>query len=251
MDVSKNPTMFLTGTVTSMTFSCMEDGSQLMLKVVEREVKEGDKPMLKSGQIYLNGKLIKEEFEGPVENEMDFEQVWKDMFQKLDLPEGLRLAAQAREMALKVGAEQAEGVEIEEDPDDQKLNAEFAREMALKVGAEQVEGVQIEEDSEDQKHEFNALKAKATAAVGSEFPEARMTKVYRKTLKAKLVEEEVQDEENQEETEPESDPAQGCMRLLRKLVSKGLRKKKRSTKDASSNTKVVLELKDVSERFHE
>ena len=227
MDVSKNPTMFLTGTATFMTFSCMEDGSQLMLKVVEREVKEGDKQMKKSSQIYLNGKLIKEEFEGPVENEMDFEQVWKDMFQKLDLPEGLRLAAQAREMALKVGAEQVEGVEIEED--DHKLNAE-------------------------------ALKAKATAALGSEFPEARMTKAYRTTLKAKLVEEEVQDEGDQEETEPESD--QSCMRFFRKLGSKGLRKKKgsskksekkekRMTKDASSNTKVALELKDVSERFHE
>ena len=160
---------------------------------------------------------------------MDFEQVWKDMFQKLDLQEGLRLAAQARETALKVGVEQVEGVEIEED--DHKLNAE-------------------------------ALKAKATAALGSEFPEARMRKAHRKTFKAKLVEdkvyqyyylveEEVQDEENREETEPESDPAHGCMRLLRKLVSKGLRKKKRSTKDASSNTKVVLELKGVSERFHE
>ena len=230
MDVSKNPTMFLTGTVTYMTFSCMEDGSQLMLKVVEREVKEGDKQMKKSSQIYLNGKLIKEELEGLVEGEEDFEHVWKDMFQKLDLPEGLRLAAQAREMALKVGAEQVEGVEIEEDSEDQKLNTKAA------------------------------LKAKATAALGSEFPEARMTKAYRTTLKAKLVEEEVQDEGDQEETEPESD--QSCMRFFRKLGSKGLRKKKgsskksekkekRSTKDASSNTKVALELKDVSERFHQ
>ena len=81
-----------------------------------------------------------------------------------------------------------------------------------------------------------------------------MTKAHRKTLKAKLVEEEVQDERDQEETEPESD--QSCMRFFRKLGSKGLRKKKGSSKksekkDASSNTKVALELKDVSERFHQ
>ena len=53
------------------------------------------------------------------------------------------------------------------------------------------------------------------------------------------------------------------MKLFRKLGIKGQKKKekkwspqkseteeKRSTKDASTNTRLVLELKDVSEKFH-
>ena len=42
MDVSKQPSLSLSGTTTKMTFS-KEDGSEVTLKIVEREVKEGDK----------------------------------------------------------------------------------------------------------------------------------------------------------------------------------------------------------------
>ena len=223
MDVPKRPIVFLSGTMTSMTFSRTEDGCQLVLKVVEREVKEGDKPTLKACRMYLNGELIKQEVEGPVEGEVEFEQVWREMFQKLDLKEGLMQAAQEREAALEVEEEEAEGAEVEEDFD-------------------------------------RKLHAKAKAALGREFLRARMIKAHRKTLTAKLFEEEVQDEVDcQAETEPKSD--QSCMRMFRKLGIKGQRKKKgaaqkseteekRATKDASSNTGMALELKDVSERFH-
>ena len=213
MDVSKDPIVFLGGTVTSMTFST--DGSQLVLKVVEREVVEGDKPVIKACRIYLNGKLIKQEVEGPVEGEVGFDQVWREKFQQLDLKEGLKTA---QERAAIVEEEQAEGKEVEED---------FGRKLS----------------------------AMAKAALGKEL-RARMIKAHRKTLKAKLFEEE--EEGCQEEPEPKSD--QGCMRLFRKLGIKGQKKKKRalqkseieekrSTKDASTNTRVALELKHVSERL--
>ena len=215
MDVSKDPIVFLSGTVTSMTFS--KDGSKLVLKVVEREVVEGDKPVIKACRIYLNGKLIKQEVEGPVEDEVGFDQVWREKFQQLDLKEGLK-TAQERAAIVEVEEEQAEGKEVEED---------FGRKLS----------------------------AMAKAALGKEL-RARMIKAHRKTLKAKLFEEE--EEGCQEEPEPKSN--QGCMRLFRKLGIKGQKKKKRalqkseieekrSTKDASTNTRVALELKDVSERF--
>ena len=92
MDVSKHPIVFLRGTVISMTFSRTEDGSVLVLKAVEREVKEGDKPAVKACRMYLNGKLINQEVEGPVEDEVEFDQVWRKMFQKMDLQEGLMKA---------------------------------------------------------------------------------------------------------------------------------------------------------------
>ena len=215
MDVSKDPIVFLSGTVTSMTFS--KDGSKLVLKVVEREVVEGDKPVIKACRIYLNGKLIKQEVEGPVEGEVGFDQVWREKFQQLDLKEGLK-TAQERAAIVEVEEEQAEGKEVEED---------FGRKLS----------------------------AMAKAALGKEL-RARMIKAHRKTLKAKLFEEE--EEGCQEEPEPKSD--QSCMRLFRKLGIKGQKKKKRApqkseieekrpTKDASTNTRVALELKHVSERL--
>ena len=222
MDVSKHPIVSLSGTTTSMTFSRMEDGSQFVLKFVEREVREGGKPTMKASRMYLNGKLINEEVEGPVEGQVEFEQVWREMFQKLELQQGLMKAAQERAATLEVEEEEEEGAEVEED--------------------------------------FNRkLHAIAKAALGRE-PRACLIKAHRKTLKAKLFEE----ADCLEETEPKSD--QGCMKLgikglKKKLGIKGMKKKerapqkseveeKRSTKDASTNTSVTLELKDVSERFH-
>ena len=215
MDVSKHPVMFLNETVASMTFSRTEDGSQLVLKVVEREVKEGDKPVVKACWMYLDGKLINQEVEGPVEDEVEFDQVWREMFQKMHLQEMVK-DAKDRAAAVEVEEEEAEGTEVEEDLD---------RKLITKV----------------------------RAALGKEL-RAAMIKAHRKTLKAKLFEEK---EDCQEETESKSD--QSCMKLFRKLGIKGQKKREKkrapqksekSTKDASTNTRLVLELKEVSERLH-
>ena len=210
MDVSKHPIVFLSRTVISMTFSRTEDGSVLVLKAVEREVKEGDKPAVKACRMYLNGKLINQEVEGPVEDIVEFDH------HNITMLLMMMKAAQDRAAAVEVEEKEEEGAEVEEDLD-RKLIA----------------------------------KAKAKAALGKE-SRAVMIKAHRKTLKAKMFEEE---EDCQEEEETESKSDQCCMNLFRKLGTKGQKEKKqkseRSTKVASTNTRVALELKDVSERFHE
>ena len=210
MDVSKHPIVFLSGTVISMTFSSTEDGSVLVLKAVEREVKEGDKPALKACRMYLNGKLINQEVEGPVEDIVEFDH------HNITMLLMMMKAAQDRAAAVEVEEKEAEGAEVEEDLD-------------------------------------RKLIAKAKAALGKE-SRAVMIKAHRKTLKAKMFEEE---EDCQEEEETESKSDQCCMNLFRKLGTKGQKEKKqspqkseRSTKVASTNTRVALELKDVSERLH-
>ena len=204
MDVSKHPIVFLRGTVISMTFSRTEDGSVLVLKAVEREVKEGDKPAVKACRMYLNGKLINQEVEGPVEDIVEFDHHNITM---------LLMMMKAAQDAVEVKEKEEEGAEVEEDLD-------------------------------------RKLIAKAKAALGKE-SRAVMIKYHRKTLKAKMFEEE---EDCQEEEETES---KCCMNLFRKLGTKGQKEKKqspqkseRSTKVASTNTRVALELKDVSERLH-
>ena len=227
MDVSKHPIVFLRGTVISMTFSRTEDGSVLVLKAVEREVKEGDKPAVKACRMYLNGKLINQEVEGPVEDIVEFDQVCWEMFQKMDLNEGLKVL---HEELMK--AQAAAAVEVEE---------------------EETEGGELEEDL------YRKWITKAQAVLGKE-SRAIMIRAHTKTLKAELFEEEDDCQEEEDETE-----AKGCMKLFRKLGIKGQKKKeknkkqspqkseteeKRSTKDASTNTRLALELKDVSEKFH-
>ena len=220
MDVSKHPIVFLSRTVISMTFSRTEDGSVLVLKAVEREVKEGDKPAVKACRMYLNDKLINQEVEGPVEDIVEFDQVCWEMFQKMDLNNddlnGLMMMKAAAAAAVEVEEKEEEGAEVEEDLD-------------------------------------RKLIAKAKAALGKE-SRAVMIKYHRKTLKAKMFEEE---EDCQEEEETESKSDQCCMNLFGKLGTKGQKEKKkspqkseRSTKVASTNTRVALELKDVSERLH-
>ena len=222
MDVSKHPAS-VTSTVTSMTFSRTEDGSLLVLKAVEREVKEGDKPAVRACRMYLNNKLINQEVEGPVEDIVEFDQVCWEMFQKMDLNEGLKVL---HEELMK--AQAAAAVEVEE---------------------EETEGGELEEDLD------RKLIAKAQAVLGKE-SRAIMIGRHRKTLKAELFEEEDDCQEEEDETE-----AKGCMKLFRKLGIKGQKKKekkqqkleteeKRSTENSSTNTRLVLELKDVSEKFH-
>ena len=220
MDVSKHPIVFLRGTVISMTFSRTEDGSVLVLKAVEREVKEGDKPAVKACRMYLNDKLINQEVEGPVEDIVEFDQVCWEMFQKMDLND-----SDLNDLMMKAAQDRAAAVEVEE---------------------KEAEGAEVEEDLD------RKLIAKAKAALGKE-SRAVMIKAHRKTLKAKMFEEE---EDCQEEEETESND-QCCMNLFRKLGTKGQKEKKqspqkseRSTKVASTNTRVALELKDVSERLH-
>ena len=140
MDVSKRPELFLmevTGTYTSMTFARSGDGTELLLKVAERWVKESDKPVIKSSETYLEGKLISQEVEGPVEGNVEFDHIWKDRFKMMNLPKGLAVASQE--------LEKAESVELElEDDSDPKFKA--------------------------------ALKAKAEAALGSDYLRTRKIK---------------------------------------------------------------------------
>ena len=182
--VPKHPIVFLSGTETSMTFSRMEDGSQLVLKFVEREVKEGDKPSVKDCRMYLNGKRC-QEVEGPVEDEVEFDQVWREMFQKMDLNE-VRMMKDLYEVLMNA---QASAVEEEE-----------------------TEGGELEEDL------YRKWITKAQAVLGKE---SRAIMISRKTLKAKLFEEEEDCQEEEEETEAKSDHQGCCMKLFRKLGIKG------------------------------
>ena len=151
----KHPKLFLMeviGIYTTMTFSRSEDGTELLIKVVERWVKESDKPVIKSSETYLDGKMISQEVEGPVEGNVQFDNIWKEKFKKMNLREGLAVAWQELEKA-----EEAESVELEDDQFMQNLKA--------------------------------ALKAKIEAALGKDYLGTRMIKADRTTLTAKVLEE--------------------------------------------------------------
>ena len=225
MDVSKQPSLSLTGSTTTMTFS-KEDGSHVTLKMVEREVKEGDKPAMKACQVYLDGKTIKHGVDGPVDGEAEFDQIWRETLKKMNFDEEWTKAA----------LDKAATVEVQE---------------------EEVAG---SEDDLDLK--------RSLTAVAQEMKELRdsgavMTRGRKSTIHAKLYEEpEDRQEDIQKAKKPKSN--QRFMKMLRKLSPNGKKEKRRrskkseteekeeegSTKDASTNTKVALELKDVSERFH-
>ena len=151
--------------------------------------------------------------------EVEFEHAWRDLYQKLDVQECMKWynSPSGSSVEVKVEEEEGEGEETEEFG--RKLRAIV--ETALGVG-------------------------KDSGAV--------MTKAHRRTMRAKFIEEE---EKSQVETEPKSERT--SVKLLRKLgiVSKKKRasensdtEDKSSVKDASTNTKVALELKDVSESLH-
>ena len=151
----KHPKLFLMeviGIYTTMTFSRLEDGTELLIKFVERWVKERDKPVIKSSETYLDGKMISQEVEGPVEGNVQFDHIWKEEFKKMNLQEGLAVAWQELEKA-----EEAESVELEDDQFIQNLKA--------------------------------ALKAKIEAALGKDYLGTRMIKADRTTLRAKVLEE--------------------------------------------------------------
>ena len=134
-----------------MTFLRSEDGTELLLKVAERWVKESDKPVIKSSETYLDGKMISHEVEGPVEGKEEFDHIWNEMFRKMNLHEGLAVAA----------------VEMEKE--------------------EQSESMELEDDFD---HKFTAaLKAKAEAVLGKDSLRTHMIKADRTTLKAKMLEE--------------------------------------------------------------
>ena len=223
MDVSKQLSLSLTGSTTTMTFS-KEDGSHVTLKMVEREVQEGDKPAMKACQVYLDGKTIKHGVDGPVDGEAEFDQVWRDAFKKMGFDEEQTKAA----------LDKAATVEVEEE-----------------VAAGSEEDLDLK---------------RSLRAVDQELKELRdsgavMIRGHKMSIHAKLFEEpEDGQEDSQKETKPKSH--QRLMKMLRKLIPNGKKEKKRSskkseteekegsTRDASTNTKVALELKDVSERFH-
>ena len=225
MDVSKQPSLSLTGSTTTMTFT-KEDGSHVTLKMVEREVKEGDRPAMKVCHVYLDGKTIKHGVDGPVDDEAEFDKVWRETLKKMGFDEEQTKAA----------LDKAATVEVEEE-----------------VAAGSEEDLDLK---------------RSLRAVDQELKELRdsgavMTRGRKSTIHAKLYEEpEDRQEDIQKEKKPKSN--QRFMKMLRKMSSNGKKEKKRrskkseteekeeegSTKDASTNTKVALELKDVSERFH-
>ena len=151
---NEHPKLFLmevTSTHTSMTFLRSEDGTELLLKVAERWVKESDKPVIKSSETYIDGKMISQEVEGPVEGKEEFDHIWNEMFRKMNLQEGLAVAA----------------VEMEKE--------------------EQSESMELEDDFD---HKFTAaLKAKAEAVLGKDCSKTHMIKADRTTLRAKMLEE--------------------------------------------------------------
>ena len=224
MDVSKQPSLSLTGSTTTMTFS-KEDGSHVTLKMVEREVQEGDKPAMKACQVYLDGKTIKHGVDGPVDGEAEFDMVWRETLKKMDFDEEWPKAVLDKAATVEVQEEEVAGPE-----DDLDLK------RSLRTVAQELKEL------------------RDSGAV--------MTRGHKRTILAKLYEElEDRQEDSTKETNPKSD--QGCMKMLRKLSPNGKKEKKSSkkskseekaeegsTRNASTNTKVALELKDVSERFH-
>ena len=228
MDVSKQPSLSLSGITTTMTFS-KEDGSLVILKMVEREVKEGDKPAMKACQVYLDGKTIKHGVDGPVDGEAEFDKVWRDTFKKMDFDQEWTKAALDKAATVEVGEEEVTGCEADLDLNEADLDLK----RSLRTVAQELKEL------------------RDSGAV--------MTRGHKRTIHAKLYEEL---EDRQEDSMKETKSDQGCMKMLRKLSPNGKKEKKRSskkskteaeegsTRDASTNTKVALELKDVSERFH-